>query len=163
MFLLYPLLITLHLLAAVVWVGGMFYALLALRPSLGTLDLEPRLRLWSEVLSRFFLWVWIAIVVLLTTGYGVIYALLGGMQNVGLFIHVMSGLGILMMMIFGHTYFSPFRRMRRALAEGALEEAERRSGQIRLFMTINLLLGLAVSVIAVLGRYGVLLAQTPAG
>ena len=34
-----------HSLAAVVWVGGMFFALLALRPATGPLEPGPRLAL----------------------------------------------------------------------------------------------------------------------
>ena len=42
--------IALHLLAAVIWVGGMFFAYMALRPAAASL-LEPPLRLplWSQV------------------------------------------------------------------------------------------------------------------
>ena len=52
----------LHALAAVVWVGGMFFAHMALRPVAASL-LEPpqRLALWVGVFSRFFPWVFVAI------------------------------------------------------------------------------------------------------
>jgi len=61
---------TLHLLAVVIWVGGMFFAYMALRPVAGTL-LEPPVRqaLWAGVFKRFFPWVWASIVVLLGTGF----------------------------------------------------------------------------------------------
>ncbi len=54
-----------HVWAAVVWVGGMFFALLALRPATAPLEPGPRLDLWSRVLARFFAWVFAAIVLLL--------------------------------------------------------------------------------------------------
>ena len=54
-----PIAITLHLLAAVVWVGGMFFAYVALRPVAASLLPPPlRLPLWSQTVARFFPWVW---------------------------------------------------------------------------------------------------------
>ena len=55
----------LHVLAAVVWVGGMFFAYVVLRPAVG--DIEPaseRLKLWARVFPRFFAWVWAVVIVL---------------------------------------------------------------------------------------------------
>ena len=56
------LVITLHLLAVVIWVGGMFFAYMALRPAAGNL-LEPPIRqtLWVAVFKRFFVWVWVSL------------------------------------------------------------------------------------------------------
>ena len=46
---------SIHLLAMFVWLGGMFFALVCLRPALGVLEPPPlRLRLMSAVLQRFF-------------------------------------------------------------------------------------------------------------
>ena len=60
----------LHVLAAVVWVGGMFFAYAALRP-VAVSQLEPplRLALWAGVFSKFFPWVFVAIAILLITGF----------------------------------------------------------------------------------------------
>ena len=55
----------LHALAAVVWVGGMFFARLVLAPAAASLEPGPRLTLWSRVLGRFFPWVFAAIILLL--------------------------------------------------------------------------------------------------
>ena len=74
--------ITLHLLSVVIWVGGMFFAYMALRPAAGSL-LEPPVRqtLWVAVFNRFFVWVWISIITLLISGFWMIFAELGGMAN----------------------------------------------------------------------------------
>ena len=47
--------LAIHLLLALLWVGGMFFAYLVLRPVAAT-ELEPpqRLPLWRGVFSRFF-------------------------------------------------------------------------------------------------------------
>ena len=75
----YPLTISLHALAAVIWVGGMFFAYMALRPVAAQL-LEPpiRLELWSQTLAQFFPWVWLAVIALPATGYWIIFAVYGG-------------------------------------------------------------------------------------
>lgn len=146
--------ITLHLLAVIIWIGGMFFAYMALRPVAGNL-LEPpvRLALWSGVFKRFFPWVWLSIIVLLGSGFWMIFAELGGMANVGIHIHIMLGLGILMMLLFMHIYFGPFRRLQHAVIESNWETGGVKLNQIRVLVKTNLILGLLVVIIATAGRY----------
>ncbi|MBS3805594.1 MAG: CopD family protein [Oleiphilaceae bacterium] len=147
------LMIALHTLAAVIWVGGMFFAYTALRPAAAkTLEPSQRALLWCRALSLFFRWVWGSIVVLLVTGYGLIGAL-GGMANVGWHVHAMQALGLLMMLLFLHIYFAPYRRLKLAIEAEDTPEASRRVGQIRMFVAINLILGLIVVIIGSGGRY----------
>ena len=96
----------LHIVASVIWVGGMFFAYMSLRPVAATL-LEPPLRLplWVQTFGRFFPWVWASIIVLLGTGYWMVFAFFGGMKGIGLHVHIMQGLGILMMLLFFHVFF----------------------------------------------------------
>ncbi len=149
-----PLLIALHLLATVVWVGGMFFAYMALRPVAATLlDPPQRLPLWTHTFARFFPWVWIAVIVLLVTGYAMVFAVFGGMGQVGMHVHLMQGLGWVMMLMFMHVYFAPYQRMRRAVTIGDFPEAGGQLAQIRRIIGINLILGLAVTVIASAGRF----------
>ena len=72
--------LALHVLSAVIWVGGMFFAYMALRPVAAEL-LEPpaRLRLWRGVFANFFVWVSAAVVLLLITGLWMIFGVYGGM------------------------------------------------------------------------------------
>jgi len=148
-------LIALHLLASVVWVGGMFFAHMALRPA-AVAVLEPALRLplWEQTLGRFFRWVWAAILTLLATGYGTIFAFYGGMAGVALYVHLMSGLGLLMMAVFLHVYFAPYRRLRQAVAARDWGQAAGSLAQIRLLVTVNLVLGIITVAIGGAGRYG---------
>jgi uncharacterized membrane protein len=147
------LLISLHLLAAVIWVGGMFFAYMALRPAAGALDLAARLALWARVFQGFFRWVWPAVILLPLTGYAMIFTLLGGMGAVGLHIHLMQGLGWLMILAFMHLYFAPYRRLRQGIAAGDLQTAASKLNQIRLIIAFNLVLGLTVVAVAGAGRY----------
>jgi uncharacterized membrane protein len=148
----------LHLLAAVIWVGGMFFAYMALRPVAAS-QLEPplRLALWAGVFGRFFPWVFAAIATLLVSGFWMVLGYYGGFAAVGLYVHIMLWLGSAMILIFLHVYFAPFRRLRRAVAGADWPAGGKALGQIRILVGINLLLGLLVVAVASGGRY--LLAQ----
>jgi uncharacterized membrane protein len=142
-----------HILAAVVWVGGMFFAHQVLRPAAALLEPGPRLILWSRVLGRFFAWVIAAIILLLLSGYALVFEVFGGFRGIGLYINLMQGLGILMILLFLHLYFAPWRRFRVAVAQQDWAEGGRQLGQIRTIVTINLVLGLVVVAIGGSGRY----------
>jgi uncharacterized membrane protein len=142
-----------HILAAVVWVGGMFFAHQVLRPSAAALDPEPRLTLWTRVFDRFFPWVFIAIFLLLASGYGLVFGIFGGFRGLPVYVNLMQGIGIVMMLLFLHLYFAPWRRLRIAVARQDWAEGGRQLGQIRRIVTINLVLGLIVVAIGGSGRY----------
>ena len=140
-----------HLAAAIVWMGGMTFMLLALRPVLAD-QLQPpqRLPLLAAVLKRFFVVVLASIAVLLVTG---LYLLLGtgtGKPPPGW--HAMAGLGLVMMLLFGHIYSSPYRKLQRAVVAADWPEGGRRAGQIALMVKINLGLGWAAIAAVVLWR-----------
>ncbi|MEN8132654.1 MAG: DUF4149 domain-containing protein [Pseudomonadota bacterium] len=146
--------ISLHVLAAVIWVGGMFFAYIVLRPvAARQLNPELRLKLWRENFRRFFTWVWAAALILLTTGYWIVFQVYSGMAQVGLHIHIMQGLGILMMLIFAHVYFAPFQRLKRNIDAGDLPAAAKDLALIRKTIAINLTLGLILIVVATGGKY----------
>ena len=142
-----------HTLSAVVWVGGMFFAHQALRPAAVVLEPGPRLMLWARVLGRFFAWVIGAVVLLLVSGFAMVFDVFGGFGGVGLYIQLMMGIGILMMLLFFHLYFAPWRRFRAAVGRQDWAEGGRQLGQIRSIVTVNLVLGLIVVGIGASGRY----------
>ncbi|MCA8927272.1 MAG: CopD family protein [Alphaproteobacteria bacterium] len=143
----------LHALAAVIWVGGMFFAYMALRPSVGPLAPPERVALWARVFGRFFPWVWVAVAVLLASGFWIILVGWGGFASAGKHAHYMMLLGLIMMALFAHLYFAPFRRLKAAVAAGDTPTAAKQIGQIRWIVAINLLLGLVTVVIGASGRY----------
>lgn len=137
----------LHVLAAIAWLGGISFMLLALRPAAAQLLAPPqRLPLIAQVLQRFFKLVWLTIALLLLTG---LVMLLGvGMKNAPLGWHLMFGLGLLMFALFGHLYFGPFRRLQQAVSAADWPEGGRRIGQIAALAAVNLGLGvLAIAAI----------------
>lgn len=146
--------VLLHVIAVVIWVGGMFFAYLILRP-VAAAQLEPpaRLNLWVGVFGNFFPWVWSSIVAILATGFWMIFAVFGGMAGVGLYVHAMLGLGILMMLIFLHVFFAPYGRLKRAVAAQDWAAGGKSLGQIRMLVGINTLIGLLTIAIASGGRY----------
>jgi uncharacterized membrane protein len=145
--------ISLHVLAAAIWVGGMFFAYVVLRPCVFALESGAlRFDLWERVLTRFLRVVWICIATLLGSGYWMIFAL-GGFRHVGPYVHTMQALGIAMLLLALHLYFAPFRRFRAALADHDWDGAAARLRQIRLAVAANLVLGLCVLVIGASGRF----------
>jgi len=146
------LLIAIHVLAVVVWVGGMFFAYMVLRPSAGPLEPEARLALWHRVFSRFFPWVWASVILLLASGYGMMFLHFGGFAGAPLYIQIMQGIGILMMLLFLHLFFVPWRRFGDAVERKHAPEAGKQLGQIRRVVAANLVLGLLTIVVGASGR-----------
>ena len=146
-------LVSLHILAAIVWIGGMFFAILVLRPAAGPLEPPERLALWRRVFARFFPWVWLAVALLLATGYWMIFQGFDGFAHLPLHIHLMHGIGLLMALIYCHLWFAPYKRFKAALDAGETPVAAASLNQIRWIVTANLALGLITAVIGASGRY----------
>jgi uncharacterized membrane protein len=146
--------ISLHIVSALIWVGGMFFAYQILRPvAVQQFAAPQRLQLWSQIFVRFFPWVWLAIALLLLSGYWMVFGLFGGLRAVGAHVHVMQGLGWLMMLLYAHVYFAPFRRLKEAVVTEQWAAAAEQLNQIRRIVGINLILGLIVTAVAAAGRY----------
>lgn len=146
--------ITLHVLSAVIWVGGMFFAYMALRPVAASL-LEPPLRLplWSKTFARFFPWVWAAVILLPATGYWIIFSVFDGFDNVKSYIHIMQATGIAMILIYLYVFFIAYQRMNRAIALRDYAAAGKQLAVIRKLIGINLILGLITITVASGGAY----------
>jgi len=140
-----------HLLGVVVWIGGMFFAHVALRPAAQALPPPQRLPLLAATLARFLGWVAVAIVGILGSGVVLIH-LLGGMKGLGSAVHSMTAIGVLMMLLYAHLVAGPFRRLRGAAAAGEWERAGAAMAQVRKRVAVNLVLGLLTITVAVLGR-----------
>ncbi len=147
-------LFVLHILSAVIWVGGMFFAYAILRPTAAA-QLEPpvRLTLWVGVFNRFFPYVWVAVVLLLLTGYMMVETFYEGFGNAPLFVHIMMSLGLLMVLIYMHVFFAPYKRLKQFVIAENWPEAGKKLSQIRILVGINTLIGLFVISIAAAGRY----------
>lgn len=140
----------LHVLSVVVWVGGMFFAYMALRPVAASV-LEPpqRLTLWAGVFDKFFPWVWVSVVLILLTGLYMLH-LMGG--TAPLYAYAMLVLGVVMMLIFGHVFFAPYKKLKRAVAAQDWKSGGAALGLIRQLIGINLTIGLVTIAVVFLGR-----------
>lgn len=138
----HSLLTLLHVLASVIWVGGMFFAHQCLRPAaIATLEPPLRLALWRGVFGRFFPWVWVSVVALLLSGQ-VMVLQMGGMAAVPIHVHIMVAIGYLMAAIYAYLYFVPFAAMKRAVMAGEWPAAGAALNRIRMLVGTNLSLGL---------------------
>ncbi|MHB1232009.1 MAG: CopD family protein [Burkholderiales bacterium] len=145
--------ILLHILGVVVWVGGMFFAYMALRPAaVQTLEPPQRLPLWAATFDRFFPWVWLSVIALLGSGLYLIVAH-GGFAAAALYVDLMFAIGIIMILIFGHVYFAAFRRLTKRVAAQEWKAAGAALSQIRVLIGINLSLGIINIFIAILGKF----------
>ena len=140
-----------HLLAALIWVGGMFFAYVVLRPAaVEALEPPKRLGLWDAVFRRFFAWVWGAIGVLLFSGFYMIF-LYGGFSVVPRRVHVMLFLGMAMMVIYLYVFFSRYRPFSALVAAQNWKAAGELLGKIRKLIAVNLTLGILTVGVAVIG------------
>jgi uncharacterized membrane protein len=141
----------LHVLGIVVWVGGMFFAYMALRPVAASV-LEPpqRLTLWAGVFDKFFPWVWVSVILILLSGLHMLMVF-GGLAAPH-YAMTMLVLGVVMMLIFGHVFFSPYRKLKRAVAAQDWKAGGAALGLIRQLIGINLLIGLVTIAVVFLGR-----------
>jgi len=141
----------LHVLGVVVWVGGMFFAYMALRPvAAGVLEPPQRLTLWAGVFGKFFPWVWVSVALILLTGLHMLVAF-GGMAAPH-YAMAMLVLGVLMMLIFAHVFFVPYKKLKRAVGEQNWKAGGAALAQIRMLIGINLSLGLLTIAVVFLGR-----------
>lgn len=144
----YDLVKLLHLIAAIVWLGGMTFMLFALRPAaLATLEPQPRARLMVAVMQRFFPLVAGSVLLLFatgtnlyTTGFRAVKAATGS-GSVPLGWNAMLVLGLLMFLIFGHIYFAGFRKFKRAVAAETWPLAAAAAAQIHTLVVVNFALG----------------------
>lgn len=139
----------LHLLAALIWVGGMFFAWMILRPAaVNTLEAPARLTLWAEVFRRFFQWVWLAVLVLPVSGMGMLQLRFSGFETAPRYVHIMIGLYIVMLALFLRIRFLQLPVLRNAVQVQDWPAGGAALGRMRKLVGLNLLIGLALVAIA---------------
>jgi uncharacterized membrane protein len=164
---LYAVMLFLHVLAVVIWVGGMFLMHFAVRP-VAAAQLPPaqRLPLLAEILGRFFSWVTAAVLLVLASGVAMIFGIGAaagataagqsafgeGMRLAHISVHLMFGIGLLMSLVFAFIRLAPFVRLRGALVAQQLPVAAGHLDVIRRLVATNLVLGVLAIAVATLGR-----------
>ncbi len=153
----YALLKLLHLGSAVVWIGGMFFALFCLRPAAMTLEPPVRVPLMAQALGRFFsIVLWLALAAL-ASGTAMVMRAAQAARITGAPFHMpvdwmaMAGLGVLMFLIFGHIRFALYKRLQRAVTAQDWPAGGAALSEIRFWVGANLALGTLIIVVVVLG------------
>lgn len=145
----FTLLYTLHVLAALIWVGGMFFAWMILRPAaVAALPGPQRLTLWVEVFRRFFVWVWLAIVILPISGVAILHLRFTGFETAPRYVQAMMGLYVVMVALFLRVQALQLPELRKAVAAEDWPAGAAVMTRVRRLVGSNLLLGLAVVAIA---------------
>lgn len=145
--------IAIHLIASVIWVGGTFFAYVSMRPAAAPLEATLRVPLWHRAMASFMPWIWLSIIALNGSGYGMVFWFFEGFDNVGIHVHIMQATSILMTALFLYLYFGPWRRMKASLAADDLAAATRELDSMRRNLLIILHLGLLTVLIGSTGRY----------
>lgn len=154
---LYEILKTVHLLSLILWIGGMVFVQWFLRPALLHLTGEQRLILMHDVLTRFFRGVLAASLLVLVTGYWMLGRVARvTVQSGGDFVMpvswwIMAVVGTLMVAIFMHIRFALFKRLNDAVKFAVWDKAAQSLGKIRLWVSVNLGLGILLIIIVMLG------------
>ena len=152
----YAALQTVHVLSIIVWIGGMVFAHFFLRPAVVLLEPPLRLRLMHDVLGRFFQAVLVASLLTLGTGLWMIgrVAKQGVQSGAGfempLAWTVMAVLGTVMVAIFLHIRFAPYRKLARAVAASEWAAGAAALASIRLWVAINLALGIVILLVTLM-------------
>lgn len=147
---LYASLKAVHLLATIVWIGGMFFMLHCLRPAAALLEPPLRLTLLHATMRRFFVAVIAAIVVIAVSGGSMIAMAWAAarranlMFNMPLDWYTMIGVFVAMVAVFAHVRWVLFRRLGAAVQAQRWAEGAAAAGAIRWEVMVNLVLGIFV-------------------
>lgn len=143
------LMLFLHLVGVVVWVGGMAFAWLCLRPAAMQLPPDRRLSLWAAALQGFFPLVWVSIALILGSGFGMLLEV--GFGGAPVAWHVMTLIGLVMIAVFVSIWFGPWMALRSAVGAEDWARAAVAMNRIRQRVGFNLALGLITTAVATLG------------
>ena len=144
----------LHAITATLWIGGIFFAFMALRPAAQeVLQPRERLQLWRVAYRKFFRLVWLLITILITTGYYQLFFRFGGFANSQPYLHLMHTIGLIMVAAFCYLYFSLYGKLCRLIDTEEISAASDTLKKMRPVMATNLFLGIVITAVGVCGPY----------
>lgn len=140
----------LHILGFTLWVGGMFFMHMAMRPNAEAfLQAPQKAQFWSNILGRFFVGIWFSVALVLISGFYM-------MAQIGrppAYVSAMLLLGLIMTAFSSYTFFSPYKRLKHAVGANDWQDGEVVLARIRLLTGINLRLGLVTIGVGALGSH----------
>lgn len=146
-----------HVMAVILWVGGMLFAHCFLRPAAAQLEPPVRLRLMASVLGPFLNAVLAAILLILASGAVMIgqeasqAAQTGGAFFMPRSWTLMVSGGLVMTAIYAYIRFLLYAQLRAAVSASDWPRGGQAMGGIRRWVGVNLLLGIAIVAIVFLG------------
>lgn len=143
----------LHIVAAIVLLGGLFFASVVFRPIARDLDIETASTLRQQVWSRFFAWGWVSLLLILATGIAMVFLRFGGFSGVPLIHRANMAIGIPAMALFGYVFFGPWHEYRRRVARRDWSAAQEEIKRIHVLMGVIVGLGFVASVVSAIGRF----------
>ena len=96
---------------------------------------------------------WTAVLLLLASGYSMVFIVFGGFAGAGLHVHLMQGIGSLRTALFVWLFHGPWLAFKRAIDAEDWPSAGTNLDRIRQIISINLPLGLIVVLIGASGRF----------
>lgn len=153
---LYAALKLVHVLALIVWLGGMVFAHFFLRPAVQALEPAQRVRLMHGVLQRFLSAVLVAVVLVLSTGLWMMGRVAREAQLAENDLSMpfswlfMAAAGLVMAAIFGHIRLALFKRLQRAVAAADWPAGGQALAAIRTWVGVNLCLGVVIVAVTLL-------------
>jgi uncharacterized membrane protein len=143
----------LHILAIIVFLGGLFFASVVFQPLARGLDSETASSLWQQMLSRFFAWGWVSLLLILATGISMVFLKFGGYSGTPMIHRGNMAIGIPAIALFGYVFFGPWRQYRRTTLRRDWTAAQTALTRVQVVMRVILVLGLIASVVSAVGRY----------
>ena len=144
---LYALFKAFHLLAVVVWVGGMAFTLFCLRPAARVLEPPARVTLMHAAMKRFITVAGVAIALVFVCGAAMVGLSWSAASRAGLPFNMpldwytMIAVFFVMLAVFIHIRSVLFRRLEAAVGAGRWSDGADALGAIRWEVSLNLVLG----------------------
>jgi len=148
-----PFVLSVHTLAIIIWLGGLFLLGVVFRPGSERMDPATAFPLWDRVLRRFFVWAWISLAAILVTGILMVFLKFGGFSGVPNLHRANTALGIPAMVLYAYLYFVPWRRFRQAMSIYDLSAAGKTLARFRTVTAVILCFGVIASVVSIAGRF----------
>lgn len=139
----------LHLIFAVVWIGGMIFMNLVLMPSLTTLDVNERGKLFGAVAKRFTIVSWTSVLLLLISGLiktpeGLLFNTSSDYGIMLVFKHIIFVLMIISGFLITFIFAPKIRNLTPKPGERPNAEFSAAQNKIKLLSSINMVLGIIV-------------------
>jgi uncharacterized membrane protein len=145
--------LSIHIVAIVVWLGGLFLLSVVLPPTIRDLDTKLAMSVWSRILSGFLVWGSASLIVIVATGVVLVNLRFGGFSHMPIVHRWNMMIGLPAIALYAYLYLVVWRRYHRAMSCGDSQAAERSALAVRRVMGVILILGLGASVVSAAGHY----------